>query len=60
MPPLPKQRTSKSRKRRRSSHHALSRPKLVQCSNCSEMRRPHHVCQNCGYYQGREVVSSED
>jgi large subunit ribosomal protein L32 len=60
MPPVPKQRTSKGRRDRRRAHHALRKPKIVQCSNCGEMRRPHHVCPNCGYYQGREVISVEE
>ncbi|HOO58287.1 MAG TPA: 50S ribosomal protein L32, partial [Anaerolineaceae bacterium] len=28
----------------------------VNCPNCGEPRLPHHVCPNCGYYQGREVL----
>jgi len=32
---------------------------LVQCSNCGEMRLPHTVCPNCGFYKGREVVEVE-
>lgn len=60
MTPLPKQRTSKGRRDRRRAHHALKTMNLVQCTNCGEMRLPHRVCPNCGYYQGREVVSVED
>lgn len=60
MTPLPKQRISKGRRNRRRAHHALKRPNLVQCTNCGEMRLPHRVCPNCGYYQGREVVSIEE
>ena len=60
MPPLPKQKTSKSRRDRRRSHHALKRPNLIACSNCGEVRQPHRVCPNCGYYQGREVINVEE
>lgn len=60
MTPLPKQRTSKSRRNRRRAHHALKKPNLVQCTNCGELRRPHHVCPHCGFYQGREVLSVEE
>ncbi len=60
MPPLPKQRTSKGRRDRRRAHHALRRPHLVQCPECNHKRFPHHVCPNCGYYQGREIISKEE
>ena len=39
----------------RRSHHALSRPGYGECANCGELKRPHHVCGKCGYYDGREV-----
>jgi large subunit ribosomal protein L32 len=29
----------------------------VECSECGELKRPHHVCGDCGYYDGRVVVS---
>jgi len=29
----------------------------MECANCGELKRPHHVCPACGYYDGREVVA---
>ena len=26
------------------------------CPNCGTAKRPHHVCGNCGYYDGRVVI----
>ena len=40
----------------RRSHHSLARPTLSRCSHCNMAVRPHTMCQNCGYYQGRQVV----
>ena len=57
MVPLPKRRTSKGRRDRRRAHDALAAVNLVQCSQCGEMRRPHWLCPNCGYYQGREIIN---
>jgi large subunit ribosomal protein L32 len=56
MPPQPKRKHSSSRRDRRRSHDALEAQNLVQCSNCGEMRLPHHVCPNCGFYKGSEIV----
>ncbi|MCH7931991.1 MAG: 50S ribosomal protein L32 [Proteobacteria bacterium] len=53
---VPKKKISKSRRDSRRSHHALSAPTLVECSNCGELKRPHHICPACGHYKGREIV----
>ena len=59
MTPLPKRKLSKGRRDRRRSHEALKAQNLVQCSNCNQMRLPHTVCPNCGFYSGREVIATE-
>ncbi len=55
MTPHPKRKLSKGRRDRRRAHDALRAHNLVTCSNCGQMRLPHTVCPNCGYYAGREV-----
>lgn len=57
MTPLPKRKVSKGRRDRRRAHHHLTARELIRCSNCGDMRLPHHVCPNCGHYKGQEVVS---
>ncbi len=32
-------------------------PGLVECPNCGEPTKPHHVCKACGHYDGKEVVA---
>jgi large subunit ribosomal protein L32 len=52
---VPKKKTSTSRRNMRRSHHALKPSIYGECSNCGELKRPHHVCGACGHYDGREV-----
>ena len=60
MPPLPKKKHSRTRRDKRRTHDALKPHNTVQCSNCGEMRLPHRVCPNCGFYKGREVIEVEE
>lgn len=57
---VPKKKTSKSRRDMRRSHHALGAVNAIECPNCGELNRPHHVCGSCGHYDGREVVASAE
>jgi large subunit ribosomal protein L32 len=42
----------------RRSHQALRTEAHNECKNCGELKRPHHVCAQCGHYDGREVVTA--
>ncbi len=53
---VPFRRTSKTAKRLRRSHFKLSVSGLNTCPHCGTMIRSHHVCPNCGYYDGKAVV----
>lgn len=57
---VPKKKTSKSRRNMRRSHDALSATAHVECPNCGETKRPHHVCGSCGYYNERQVTEGQD
>jgi large subunit ribosomal protein L32 len=46
---LPVQKTSKARKRKRRSHHALKPIHYVSCAQCGNHKLPHAACDNCGY-----------
>ncbi len=57
---VPKRRVSKARRdKRRSSVWKMEAPALVKCSQCGSLKRAHRVCPDCGYYNGRLVVSKE-
>ena len=55
---VPKKKVSKSRRGQRRSHDAFRATALVECSNCGEMKLPHHICPACGHYKGREVIDA--
>lgn len=57
---VPKKKVSKSRRDMRRAHHALKSSAYVECKNCGEQTRPHHVCPSCGHYDGREVVAAAE
>ncbi len=54
--PVPKKKTSKSKRDMRRSHHALVPANLSACPNCRAMKQSHHICPSCGYYDGRKVL----
>jgi len=57
---VPKKKVSKSRRDMRRSHHALKASAHQECPNCGELKRPHHICGSCGFYDGREVTSESE
>ena len=57
---VPKRRTSKARKNKRRTHWKLNSPTLARCLHCHQLKPPHNVCPNCGYYGGREVIKIEE
>lgn len=56
---LPAKRRTRSSKRERASHFALSTLQLTRCGHCQRLILPHRVCAHCGWYRGREVLHLE-
>ena len=56
---VPKRKTSPSKRNMRRSHDSLKATPYQECANCGELKLPHNLCQSCGHYNGREVVSDE-
>lgn len=52
-------RHTRSHTKNRRSHHALKAPAVAKCDHCGADRRPHHMCLECGYYNGRQVMDLE-
>ena len=57
---VPKRKHSQARRdKRRSNVWKMDAPMLVKCPQCGDYKRPHRLCQGCGYYNGREVIKKE-
>jgi len=56
----PVMKISKSRKRRRRSHHALKPIHYVRCAQCGNAKLPHNACQNCGFVNPSLALPMED
>ena len=57
---VPQCRTSKSKKGMRRSHHNRKPVGVQYCPRCNEPVLPHRVCEQCGFYQGRDVLVIEN
>ena len=52
-------RHTRAHTKNRRSHHALKAPAMAVCEHCGANHRPHHMCLECGYYKGRQVMDLE-
>lgn len=55
--PVPKTKSSRSRRDKRRANWKLTVPGLVECPQCHTMKKPHHVCPVCGFYKGKQVIT---
>ncbi len=53
----PVQKVSKSRKRKRRSHHALRPTQYTRCHQCGAAKLPHAACAACGYHNPKVAVA---
>ena len=56
---VPARKKKKEKKAKRRTHYKLSINGVSECSNCGEMKKSHHVCSNCGHYDGKNVSTKE-
>lgn len=47
---------TKGKRNMTRSHHALKHLVFSTCSHCGKDLLPHTLCQNCGWYAGRQIV----
>ena len=58
--PVPKRKTSKSKRDMRRAHQKISGTTLSKCPSCGEAKKPHHMCLSCGTYKGRTIIEKDD
>lgn len=58
--PVPKRKTSKSKRDKRRTHQKTEAVTVATCPECGEARLPHHACPSCGNYKGRTAIEVED
>lgn len=58
--PVPKRKTSKSRRDMRQSTKFIRPQAITSCTECNEPNLPHQICVSCGFYKGRKVVTTKN
>ena len=53
---VPKRHKTKGRRNQRRMHIFLESPVLALCQKCKKPVKPHTICWNCGYYNGKEII----
>lgn len=57
---VPKRKMGRARTNaRRSANDKIAAPSRSVCPQCGEVKLPHRVCPNCGFYKNREVIETE-
>lgn len=54
---VPKRKKSKMRVRQRKGNIKAEVAQVSSCPNCGAAKRAHRVCPECGYYNGRQVIT---
>lgn len=64
--PVPKRKTSKSRRDMRQSCKFIRAQQFGQCQPCADREKPlvtfvgpHQACHVCGFYKGRQVMKNK-
>lgn len=57
--PVPKRKTSKARRDKRSAGKVTKKISIVRCQTCDAPVLPHQVCKKCGYYKGVKVIRTK-
>jgi large subunit ribosomal protein L32 len=54
---VPKHRHTKSKRNKVRMHLYIRPAVLTLCKKCKQKVLPYTVCQNCGFYKGKEIIN---
>ncbi len=54
---VPKRKKSKMRVRQRKAHIKADVAQVTACPECGAPQRAHRVCESCGFYRKRKVLT---
>jgi len=57
--PVPKRKRSKARRDKRFANKGIAVKIFSECKNCNAPIPPHQVCDGCGYYKGKKILSTK-
>jgi len=57
---VPKQKRSKSRRKRRQYQFRIKKTNLRECPECKTPIPSHQACPNCGKYKGKQVINKKE
>lgn len=57
--PVPKRKTSKARRDKRSANKHIRPQAVTSCANCDHPLATHAACAECGFYKGRKVLRTK-
>jgi len=56
--PNPNRKFSKSRRNKRRTHYKASSSQTGKCPQCGAVKLAHAACPECGYYNGRKILTA--
>jgi len=61
---VPKRKKSRSRVAHRKAQYMRKlnyiKEGLSRCPQCDSIKKPHHICPNCGYYKDAQVITIKE
>lgn len=57
--PVPKRKLSRARIRSRAANKGLKPNPFYLCKNCETPNLSHQVCETCGFYKGKKVLTTK-